>query len=69
MLSYLLISMANGSKKARWSDLATRRDSESDSEDSSLSKVLEHAEEQSLSPSTSSSKCSRRLWICGTVYV
>ena len=41
-------------KTALWSDLATRRDSESDSEDSSsldslLSKVLEHAGEQSQS--------------------
>ena len=45
----------------RWSDLATRRDSESDSEDSSLSdsslsEVVKHAGEQSLSPSTSSSE-------------
>ena len=40
--------MASGSEMARWSDLATCRDSESDledslSSDSSLSEVLEHA--------------------------
>ena len=61
MLSYLLIGMVSGSETTRWSDLAMHRDSESDSEeslssDSSLRKVLEHAGEQSLSPSTSSSE-------------
>ena len=47
MLSYVLDSMTSGSETARWSDLATRRDLESESEDlslsdSSLSEVLEH---------------------------
>ena len=48
--------MASDSETARWSDLATHRDSESDSKDFSssdslLSEVLEHAGEQSLSSS------------------
>ena len=52
--------MVSGSERAR-SDFATHRDLESDSEDLSsvdslLSEVLEHAGEQSLSPSTSSSE-------------
>ena len=49
--------MVSGSETARWSDLATCRDSDSNSEDLSLldsllSEVLEHAGEQSLSLST-----------------
>ena len=51
MLSYVLISMASmasGSETARWSDLAMPRDLER-AADSLLSKLLEHAVEQSLS--------------------
>ena len=54
MLSYLLINMASDSETARCSNLATRRNSESDSKDSSsshssLSEVLEHTRGQSQS--------------------
>ena len=53
--------MGSGSETARWSDLATCRDSESNSEDSSssdssMSEVLEHTGEQCLSPSASTSE-------------
>ena len=46
--------MTSGSETAHWSDLATPRDLEIDSEDSSsssdslLSKVLEHTEEHAM---------------------
>ena len=58
----------------RWSDLATCRDLERDSEysslsDSLLSKVLEHAVSNLSVRQQPHLKTQQKTWICGTVYV